>query len=241
VLRLVPSGDAEYITFGASLETKIGNGRMNKARIVRLKTMPPDQKIEKGDGVSKMGTEIRPTFVRHVLEMADIGEHRKRGFNDHAHIPLAALTETQVGRLPVDFVKARVGKEQHLILQVIDQMLEGRTIIDVGSAYALVSAAMLDQTMIPARIGAQSSPTPIVRDHRTPTRPNTIVVVPPRVTDTGQADATTQPPPAPSFGQPFPDYLRLQPDLLAHLLHSSLRSEGNSEEFVQSSSGFDSV
>ena len=64
--------------------------------------MPLNQDVKKRQSKADVRLKIRPSFVSHVFEVTNIGEHRKDGFDDHTHIPLAAPTDAQILRLPID-------------------------------------------------------------------------------------------------------------------------------------------
>ncbi len=138
---------AQVITFGASsLQTEFGDGEWHKAGFVRLEAVPLDQDVEQSQGKANFGLEVTPDFVGHVLEAADVGQHGKDGFHDHAHVPFAPLAETQVGRMPIDLGKAGIGEDDHIMAKLVDKMLEGRAIMDVGCiAFPVNDAAQVVQ------------------------------------------------------------------------------------------------
>src|SRR6476646_7036392 len=68
----------------------------------------------------------------HLFEVTDIGEHREDGFDDHADIPLAALTDTQILWVPINLFKAGIREEHHVMPEFIDEMLKSGTIVDIG-------------------------------------------------------------------------------------------------------------
>jgi len=59
--------------------------------------MPLDQDIEGRHGERKPGVEIRPDAMHDLFEMADQGQHREHRLHEHAVLPLAALTQFEVG------------------------------------------------------------------------------------------------------------------------------------------------
>src|SRR4249919_1239777 len=103
--------------------------------------MPLHQDIEESKGKANMSLKIAPNFVSHVLEMTDIGKHRKNGFDDHAHIPCTWLTETQVSGMPVLFSEAGVREDNHFVSELVDQMLKGCAIINIGGVTLPVNDA----------------------------------------------------------------------------------------------------
>src|SRR5262245_59812828 len=79
-----------------------------------------------------MGLKIGPNLMGHVLEVTDIGKHGKHSFDDHAHVPFTALAEAQVGRMPLLLSKAGVREDDRIVFELVDQMLKGRAIVDIG-------------------------------------------------------------------------------------------------------------
>src|SRR5712691_4598336 len=82
------------------LQTKFSNREGHEARRVGLETIPLDQHIEGGHGERQARLKIRPAPMHHLLEMTDQRQHREHRFNQHAVLPLAALTQFEVGRIP---------------------------------------------------------------------------------------------------------------------------------------------
>src|SRR5437773_2575465 len=62
--------------------------------------MPLDQHIEGGHGERQARLKIRPTPMHHLLQMADERQHREHRLYQHPVLPLAPLTEFQVGGIP---------------------------------------------------------------------------------------------------------------------------------------------
>ena len=67
-----------------------------------------------------------------VLEMTYVGEHRQDGFDEQADLPFASLAHLEILRLPVDLVEALIGKDDPLILDLVDEVLEGTAVVDMG-------------------------------------------------------------------------------------------------------------
>src|SRR6059058_2376510 len=79
------------------LQTKLSYRERHKARRSGLEAMPLDQHIEGRHGERQACLKIRPAPMHHLLQMADERQHREHRFHQHAVLPLAALTEFQVG------------------------------------------------------------------------------------------------------------------------------------------------
>ncbi len=59
--------------------------------------MQLDEHSEGGHGEGEACLERRPDAVHHLLEMADERQHGEHRLHQHAVLPLAALTEFEVG------------------------------------------------------------------------------------------------------------------------------------------------
>ena len=59
--------------------------------------------------------------MHHFLGMADQGQHRKEGFDQHPVVPRAAWTEFEVGRIAVSGMKSSIREDQHPVLEPLDQ------------------------------------------------------------------------------------------------------------------------
>src|SRR5260221_12797728 len=91
-----------------SLQTKLSHREGYEARRIGLEAMPLDQHIEGGHSERQPGVEIRPYTVHDPLEMADHGQHGEHRLHQHAILPLAALTQFQVGGVAFRGMKACV-------------------------------------------------------------------------------------------------------------------------------------
>src|SRR5712691_6978463 len=83
------------------LQTKLGNREGHEARRVGLETMPLDQHIESGHGEYQARLKIGPAPMHHLLQMADQRQHRQHCLDEQAVLPLAALTQFEVGGIPL--------------------------------------------------------------------------------------------------------------------------------------------
>ncbi len=98
--------------------------------------------------------------MHHFLEMANQGQHRQSGFDDHTIIPLTALAQAQMVGMPILFAKPNIGKDHGFSCQVVHYLLKRRTIMDVGGVTIPVNdqaQLVLQQTQLttddPAAIG----------------------------------------------------------------------------------------
>jgi hypothetical protein len=94
--------------------------------------MPLNQDIEQGYGEAYFGLKTLPNLMAHMLEVTDVGQHRKYSLNQHTYIPLTALTQAQIGGMPIHLIEGGVRKDDHLVRHVVHQTLEGAAVIDVS-------------------------------------------------------------------------------------------------------------
>jgi len=87
--------------------------------------VPLNQDVKDSHGESKLGLKIAPNFMSSTFEITDISQHRKHGFNDHANIPLTALTDAQIGGMPIHLFKGSIRENDHIISQIINEILKG--------------------------------------------------------------------------------------------------------------------
>src|SRR5713101_8137997 len=95
------------------LQTKLSHREGHEARRIRLEAMPLDQHIEGRHGEREPGVEIRPHAVRDPLEMADHGQHREHRLDEHAVLPLPALTQLEVGGIALGGMEGSITQDNH--------------------------------------------------------------------------------------------------------------------------------
>src|SRR5207249_4148054 len=96
------------------LQTKFSNREGHEARRVGLEAIPLDQHIEGGYGERQARLKIRPGPMHHLLEMTDQRQHREHRFNKHAVLPLAALTQCEVSRIPLGGMEGGIAAQNAL-------------------------------------------------------------------------------------------------------------------------------
>ena len=65
--------------------------------------------------------KIRPTPMHHLLHMADQREHREHRLDEQTVLPLAALTQFQVGGIALGRMEAGVTQDNHALFNVLVQ------------------------------------------------------------------------------------------------------------------------
>ena len=113
------------------LQTKLSDREGHKARRVGAQAMPLDQHIEGGHGEREAGLKIRPHPVHDFLEVTDERQHGERGLHQHALLPLAALTEFEVGGVAVGGMETGITQDNHTPIKLLNQPLKG-VIHDIG-------------------------------------------------------------------------------------------------------------
>src|SRR6478672_4706038 len=106
------------------LQTKFSYREGHEARRVGLEAVPLDQHIEGRHGERQACLKIRPAPMHHLLQMADQRQHREHGLDEHAVLPLAALTQFQVAGIPFRGMKASVAQDNHPPIKLLNQPLK---------------------------------------------------------------------------------------------------------------------
>jgi len=96
-----------------------------------LQAMPLDQHIEGRHGEREPGVEIRPHAVPDPLAMAHHGQHGEHRLHQHAVLPLAALTQFEVGRIALRRMEACIAQDDHPFFELANEPLKG-VVCDIG-------------------------------------------------------------------------------------------------------------
>jgi hypothetical protein len=83
------------------LQTKLSYREGHEARRMVLEVMPLDQHIEDRHSEREPRLKIRPHAVHDPLEMTDERQHGADRLDEQTVLPLAALTQFEVGRIPL--------------------------------------------------------------------------------------------------------------------------------------------
>src|SRR5262249_52662297 len=75
--------------------------------------------------------KIPPAPMHHLLQMADERQHREHRFDEHAVLPLAALTQFEVAGIPLRGMEAGVAQDDHPPINLLNQPLKA-VIRDIG-------------------------------------------------------------------------------------------------------------
>src|SRR4029434_4577524 len=113
------------------LQTKLRHRERHEARRPGLDPMPLDQHIESGTRERQARLKIRPAPMHHLLQMADERQHREHRLDEHTVLPLAALTQFEVGRIAFRSMKAGVAQDNHALFNLANEPLKG-VIRDIG-------------------------------------------------------------------------------------------------------------
>ena len=93
--------------------------------------MPLDEHIGGGHGECEARLKICPAPMHHLLQMTDERQHREHRLHQHPVLPLAALTQLEVGRIALRGMEARIAQDDHLLFALADEPLKG-VICDIG-------------------------------------------------------------------------------------------------------------
>src|SRR5215471_9201040 len=105
------------------LQTKFRHRERHEARRVRPETMPLDQHIESGHRERQARLKIGPAPMHHLLEMTHEREHRQHRLYQHPVLPFAALTQFEVGGIPLRGMEAGVAQDNHPSVNVSNEPL----------------------------------------------------------------------------------------------------------------------
>src|SRR5262249_28041365 len=107
------------------LQTKIGNREGYEARCGVLEAMPRDQHIEGRHGECQARLKIGPAPMHDLFEMADERQHREHRLDEHAVLPLPALTEFEVGGVALGGMETGITQDNHPPIHLLHQTLKG--------------------------------------------------------------------------------------------------------------------
>src|SRR2546422_7624939 len=107
------------------LQTKLSHRERHEARRVGEQAMPLDEYIEGGHGEREARLKIRPNPIHRLLEMTDQGQHGEHRFYQHAVLPLATLTQFEVGGIALGGVEAGITQDDHAVLKLLNEELKG--------------------------------------------------------------------------------------------------------------------
>ena len=93
--------------------------------------MPLDEHIEGRHGKGQARLKIGPAPVHDLFEMADECQHGEHRLDEHTVLPLAALTQFQIGGVAFRGMKAGVAQDNHAPVDLANQPLK-RVIRDIG-------------------------------------------------------------------------------------------------------------
>ena len=93
--------------------------------------MPLDQHIEGRHSECQGRLKIGPAPMHDLFEMADERQHREHRLDEHTVLPLAALTQFQVGGVACRGMKAGVAQDNHALFNLANEPLKG-VIRDIG-------------------------------------------------------------------------------------------------------------
>src|SRR5262245_6115309 len=96
------------------LQTKFRNRKGHETRGVGPEAMPLDQHVEGGHGEGQARLKIHPAPMHHFFEMANERQHREYGLDEHAVLPLAALTQFEIRRVPLGGMECGIAAQSAL-------------------------------------------------------------------------------------------------------------------------------
>src|SRR5712691_2531762 len=100
------------------LQTKLSDREGYEARRVGVEAMPLNQHIEGRHGERQACLKIRPAPMHHLFEMADQRQHREHRLDEHAVLPLTALTQFQVAGIPLGGMEGGIAQDDHALFKL---------------------------------------------------------------------------------------------------------------------------
>src|SRR4029434_7687080 len=107
------------------LQTKFSDRERHETRRVGLEAMPLDEDIKGRHGEGQACLKIGPAPVHDLFEMADERQHREDRLHEHTVLPLAALTQFEVGRIPLGRMESGIAQDDHASIDLANQPLKG--------------------------------------------------------------------------------------------------------------------
>src|SRR6266849_1472768 len=98
---------------------------MDEAMRVRVEPVPLDEEIERGQRKGKPRLEGGPRAMQHFLQMTYPRQHRQDRLHQHSRIPEAAVTELEVGGIPLLGMESGITQDNHLAVEGFNQRMEG--------------------------------------------------------------------------------------------------------------------
>src|SRR6266436_6017966 len=97
--------------YSSILQTKLSDREGHETIHVGLQATPLNQHIEGGHGEREPRLKILPHAMHDPLKMADQGQHGEHCLHQHAVLPLAALTEFEVGGIALGGMETGVTQD----------------------------------------------------------------------------------------------------------------------------------
>src|SRR5713101_4199155 len=106
------------------LQTKLSDREGHEARRGGLEALPLHQHIEGGHGEREPRLKIRPHAVHDFLEVADQRQHREDRLHEHTVLPLATLTQFEVGGIPLGGMETGITQDNQSVLRTAESATE---------------------------------------------------------------------------------------------------------------------
>src|SRR5215217_30716 len=107
------------------LQTKLSDRERYETRRVGLEAMPLDEDIEGRHGEGQARLKIGPAPMHDLFEMADERQHREHRLDEHPVLPLAALTQFEVGGIALGGMEGGITQDNHPPIKLLNQPLKG--------------------------------------------------------------------------------------------------------------------
>src|SRR6516165_1264934 len=105
------------------LQTKFSDRERHETRGIGLEAIPLDEDIEGRHGERQARLKIRPAPMHHLLQMTNERQHREHRLDEHAVLPLSALTQFEIARIALRGMEAGVAQDNHPPINLLNQPL----------------------------------------------------------------------------------------------------------------------
>ena len=99
--------------------------------------------VEGSHDVGQSSAEGVPSPLREFLEMKHVGKKGEESFDEHAFVPSAPLTDFEVGWIARFGFEAFVAQNDHLVLEIFDEAVEGGVVQGATSASPMHDLALV--------------------------------------------------------------------------------------------------
>src|SRR2546425_3573155 len=114
-----------------TLQTELSNREGYETLLVGGQAIPLDQKLKHRQGEGQTRLKILPDTMQDLFEVTDHRQHRQDGLDEHAVVPLPALTQFEVDGITCHRMEGGVTQDNHALGELPNQGLK-RVVRHIG-------------------------------------------------------------------------------------------------------------